>query len=120
MLIYANENDGKYPTSSQWCDLLMENAEVLPQQFICRGADEGPCNYALNENIAELGTFTQPDIVLLFETHPGWNQVGGPEILTTDNHQGDGCNVVFIDSHVEFVKARDIPKLKWKPDPNDK
>jgi len=52
----------------------------------------------------------------MFETHPGWNQVGGPEILTTDNHQGDGCNVVFVDTHVEFVKARDIEYLKWKPD----
>ena len=116
MLIYANDYDDKYPTPEKWCDLLVEYCEVDPISFCCKGAPEGPCNYAINENIAELGSSTQTDIVLLFETHPGWNQVGGPEILTTNNHQGDGCNVAFVDSHVEFVKARDIDKLKWKPD----
>ena len=115
MMIYEIDY-GQYPTPENWCDLLVENCEVSPQTFLCKGAPEGPCNYAINENIAKPGFSTQPDIVLMFETHPGWNQVGGPEILTTDNHQGDGCNVVFLDMHVEFVKARDIEYLKWKPD----
>lgn len=116
MMLYANDYDDQYPTPGKWCDLLIEYCEVSPISFLCKGAPEGPCNYALNENVAELGTSTQPDVVLLFETHPGWNQVGGPEILMTDNHQGEGCNVVFVDCHVEFVKARDIEYLKWKPD----
>jgi prepilin-type processing-associated H-X9-DG protein len=52
-----------------------------------------------------------------------WNQAGGPEILTTRYHyskeHGGGCNVAFVDAHVEYVKAADLPKLKFKPDPND-
>ncbi len=52
-------------------------------------------------------------MVLLYETHPGWNQVGGPEILTVDNHQGEGCNVLFVDGHVEFVKSPGLPQLRW-------
>ena len=67
----------------------------------------------MNKNVEELGTSAPPDMVLLFETHPGWNQAGGPEILSTDNHQGLGCNVLFIDNHVEFVKTEDLDKLKW-------
>jgi prepilin-type processing-associated H-X9-DG protein len=55
-------------------------------------------------------------MVLLFETNPGWNQVGGPESLTTENHQNDGCNVLFVDGHVEFVKKQDVNRLHWKPD----
>jgi len=43
-----------------------------------------------------------------------WNQVGGPEILTTENHDGQGCNVVFNDSHVEFVKTDKLGELRWK------
>jgi hypothetical protein len=43
-----------------------------------------------------------------------WNQVGGPEILTTGNHKGKGCNVAFVDMPVEFVKTRKLGKLKWK------
>jgi prepilin-type processing-associated H-X9-DG protein len=96
--------------------LLIEKCGVVPQTFVCKGAKEGPCNYALNKYIADLGTTSDPDIVVFFETYPGWNQIGGPEILTTENHKGDGCNVVFLDSHVEFIYTRDIHKLKWKPD----
>jgi len=116
MRIYASDYDDKYPTASKWCDLLIEYVDVSPSNFRCKGAPEGPCNYAMNKNIEELGTASPPDMVLLFETHPGWNQSGGPEILTTDNHNGDGCNILFVDSHVEFVKTKDLDDLKWKPD----
>jgi hypothetical protein len=49
-----------------------------------------------------------------------WNQVGGPEILTTRYHDGQGCWIAFVDTNVRFVKAADLPKLKWKPDPNER
>jgi len=49
-----------------------------------------------------------------------WNQVGGPEILTTRYTDGQGCWIAFVDTHVEFVKTADLPKLRWKPDPNEK
>ena len=42
-----------------------------------------------------------------------WNQFGGSELLTTDNHKGEGCNVLFNDMHVEFVKSERIAELKW-------
>ncbi|MHC4335069.1 MAG: hypothetical protein ACYSUV_15140 [Planctomycetota bacterium] len=45
-----------------------------------------------------------------------WNQVGGAEVLTVENHKGEGCHVAFADTHVEFVKARNLGKLRWKPD----
>jgi len=115
MLIYANDYDDMFPTPSEWCDLLIEYTEVTTKSFLCKGAPEGPCNYAMNENVAKLGISAPPDMVLLFETEPGWNQVGGPEMLTTDNHQGEGCNVLFVDGHVEFVKANQLHKLRWKP-----
>jgi len=53
------------------------------------------------------------DIVLLFETKAGWNQFGGPETLTIENHSGDGCNVLFNGGRVKWVKAKDIGKLNW-------
>ncbi len=113
MLIYANDYDDNFPTPSKWCDLLIEHAEVTERSLRCRGASEGPCNYAMNKNLGKMDPHSPPDMVVLFETHPGWNQSGGPEILTTDNHQGKGCNVLFFDSHVEFVKTEDLDDLKW-------
>jgi prepilin-type processing-associated H-X9-DG protein len=116
MLIYAGDYDEKYPTSSKWCDLLIECTDVAEEQFRCKGAFEGPCNYAMNENAEIDGTASPPDMVLLFETSPGWNQVGGSEILTTDNHQREGCNILFADLHVEFVKTEDLANLRWTPE----
>jgi prepilin-type processing-associated H-X9-DG protein len=47
-----------------------------------------------------------------------WNQVGGVEIVSCSHHAGLGCNVLFADGHVEFVRKKDIPKLRWKPEGN--
>ncbi len=48
-----------------------------------------------------------------------WNQFGGPDMLTTENHKGEGCNVVFGDWHVEYVKAERIGELKWDTEEKD-
>jgi prepilin-type processing-associated H-X9-DG protein len=116
MLVYSNDYDDKFPTSSKWCDLLIEHVEVTSLSLRCKGSPEGPSNYAMNKNVEKLGASAPPDMVVLFETHPGWNQSGGPEILTTDNHEGDGCNILFADSHVAFVKTEDLKRLRWRPD----
>ncbi len=34
--------------------------------------------------------------------------------LTTENHQGTGCNILFVDGHVEFIRSEDISNLKWQ------
>ncbi len=115
MLIYSNDY-GENPTPEIWCDLLIEHVEVAPEMFRCKGAPEGTSNYAVNQHLEEFGGDAPADTVLLFETYPGWNQVGGPEILTTENHQGEGCNIVFLDGHVEFVKTQALNDLRWKPD----
>ena len=72
MLVYIDDFD-RYPTHEKWCELLVEECNVPPDFFRCPVAEEGPCNYALNKNISDIGTSAQGDIVLLFETHPGWN-----------------------------------------------
>lgn len=116
MLLYADDYDEKFPAPSKWCDLLVDYAEINPKTLRCKGASEGPCNYAININVYKLGKSSPPDMVFVFETHPGWNQAGGPELLTTEYHQDEGCNVLFVDMHVEFVTTRHLKNLRWKPD----
>jgi hypothetical protein len=116
MLSYTKDHNGTLPTSSKWCDLLIEHTEMNSSTLRCKKAKKGPCNYAFNKNIVILNKTNPYNIVLLYETHPGWNQSGGPEILTTENHDGEGCMILFMDLHVEFVRKEDLKDLKWEPD----
>ena len=111
MLIYANDNNDKYPTAEKWCDLLIEYEFVIDEEiFQCKGIGKGRCNYAINPK-AEPNS--PSDIVWLFESQPGWNQHGGPEILTTENHKGKGCTILFNNLHAEFVKTEQLGDLNW-------
>ncbi len=115
MFIYANDNNDKYPTADKWCDLLIEHTDVTEKQLVCYGAlkqkNKSRCHYALNPNCEPNSS---PDLVLLFDSKGGWNLSGGPELLTTENHEGDGCNILFNDGHVAFITLKGVPELKWK------
>jgi len=111
MNVYAGEHKQLFPSSDKWCDLLLEHTDVDEERFKCPAGGEGRSHYAMNPN-AEPNS--PGDVVLLFETKGGWNQSGGPEILSITNHFERGCNVCFVDGHGERVKAKDIDKLKWK------
>ena len=63
---------------------------------------------------------TPHDIVLLFESELGWNQYGGPELLTFKNHGGKGCHILFTDGYRKFISSEEVSKLKWKPDETEK
>ena len=60
------------------------------------------------------------NVVLLFESKPGWNQFGGPELLTFDNHGGRGCNILFSDGKISFIRPEDAANLIWNPDEGQK
>jgi hypothetical protein len=119
MLLYAHDNDYKYPTADKWCDLLMMHIDA--KHFICRGSDAtiGESSYAFNKNLeGKKSSETPPDMVLLFETKGGWNQYGGPELLTFENHKGEGCNVLFNSFNVSFVKPEKVSELNWGENQN--
>jgi hypothetical protein len=116
MMVYARDTGRtSYPTPDKWCDLLLDNDYATARQLICKAEQEqgdiGRCHYAMNPDCEPN---SPPDVVLLFETEGGWNQYGGPEILTTENHGGKGCNIVFNDTSVKFVPPQELAMLKWK------
>ena len=121
MYVYAYDNDDELPTGSKWCDLLIQEVDVRPQSFVCPGAEgDSKCHYAMNENAKRLGEDPPADMVLLFETStPGWNIVGGKELLSTDNHRGEGCNILFMDGHARFIKTVALDTLNWGDDEDD-
>lgn len=105
-----------WPIPQNWCDLLKPYREDMnPKICLCPKDKTGPCSYAMNKNIPAEAKELPPDLVLLFESAPGWNQTGGSDDVVTDRHDKNnpGANIAFADGHVEFVKAEDIPKLRW-------
>ncbi len=133
-MMYADNNKGQYPTADKWCDLLGpyygNNSKVLicpaTQKSKCGYAKmcgyttdpnaKHQCSYAINPNAKRDCRFPATTI-LFFESNQGWNQSGGAELLTTQNHGDKGCNVLFCDGHVEFVRAKDINNLRWTAEP---
>ncbi len=113
VLIYSC-GDGPYPTADKWCDILIEDMDVTGKDFKCPANRKERCSYAINPNVSPV---SNPRLVLLFETKGGWNQFGGPELVTFENHEGKGCNILFNDLHVEFVKPERLGELKWKGEP---
>ncbi len=107
---FSGENENRYPTPNIWCDLL-KNKGMPEHLFICPSSKAEKCSYAINPNCEPN---SPKDMVLLFETKDGWNQFGGPELLTTENHEGKGCNILFNEGNVKFIKTGEIGKLKWK------
>ncbi|HOL32574.1 MAG TPA: DUF4190 domain-containing protein [Anaerohalosphaeraceae bacterium] len=148
MIFYAYSHEDVLP-GENWCDLLIEQANVSPQAFVCPASDAviGESSYAMNNYIAGRKSHSlPPDMVMLFETSKGFesgvqsesgkirrqtgllhydqdgrlrkerfNQMGGPEdlLLRHDEGAASGCNVAFVDGHVEFVRQDRISKLKW-------
>lgn len=115
---YAEEDeDNQYPAPNNWCDLLIKYADVQEKQFICKMAKEAGnterSHYAMNPNCEPN---SPNDIVLLFETKGGWNQFGGVEILTTENHEGKRCNILFNNGSTTFTRKEDLSELKWNND----
>ena len=121
MLLYEDKY-GQFPDPNRWCDLLLKDGNVKPQNFVCPTSvrpkfigyiwpfkgkiileipfeRKGKCSYAMNPNCKPNSPI---DTVLLFDTFAGWNQHGGKELTTTANHNGDGANVLLNDFHPEF------------------
>jgi hypothetical protein len=115
-----------YPSSNKWCDSLLQpfypsfGVEFpLPismkwdkEMHVCPSAEEGKNHYAMNPNCK---TDSPPDMVLLFETKAVWNQHGGPDLFTFDNHDPKGGCVLLNDGTVKFIRTKEeLHQLRWE------
>jgi hypothetical protein len=117
--LFRRRVDKPYPEAKKWCDYMVWacNSIGMLDKFVmrqhkCPGAGEGKCHYALNPNCKYE---SPPDTVLLFETKAGWNQHGGPELFTFDNHDPKGGCVLLNDGTVKFIHTKEeLQQLRWK------
>lgn len=109
----------RYATAARWTDDLIEAyhstgiEDETGTPYKCPSAGEGKCHYAMNPNCEPN---SPGDTVLLFETKAGWNQHGGPELFTFDNHDPKGGCVLLNDGTVKFIRIQEeLEQLRWKP-----
>jgi hypothetical protein len=109
-----------YPEPGEWCDVVLRNRrntsyvsdEEMRGYFKCPTAGEGESHYAMNPNCKP---DSPADMVLLFETKAGWNQHGGVELFTFDNHDPKGGCVLLNDGTVKFIRTKEeLQQLRWK------
>jgi hypothetical protein len=113
-----------YPNSTDWFDALISigyfpksviSIFVIPKldkPHVCPSVGEGRSTYAMNPNCEPN---SPGDMVLLFETKAGWNQHGGPELFTFDNHDPKGGCVLLNDGTVKFIRTKEeLQQLRWK------
>lgn len=114
-----------YPKSTDWLDALTSigylpssviRVFLTSQRFrkphVCPSISEGKSTYAMNPNCKP---DSPPDMVLLFETKAGWNQHGGQELFTFDNHDPKGGCVLLNDGTVKFIRTtEELRQLRWK------
>jgi len=110
-----------YPIPSEWCDDMPRLYPTMGESgtshwgtkpYICPSASKSKNHYAMNPNCKPN---SPSDMVLLFETKAGWNQHGGLELFTFDNHDPKGGCVLLNDCTVKFIRTREeLLQLRWK------
>jgi len=117
--LYIDDCSGNWPTEDTWCNMLLNREDLYRADFHCPGTVSGECHYALNKEALGLQFGEEnKDMVFIFESKPGWNQVGGRELLSMENHKdfGRGCNVLFGDGSAKWISAKEIEALRWTPE----
>ncbi len=112
-------DDKTYPAPATWCDGIRKSLvamgrppEDITKVFNCPNAREGDCSYAINPNCRH---DSPGDTVLLFEARAGWNQHGGPELFSFDNHEPKGGFVILNDGTEKFIGTEEeLMQLRWE------
>jgi hypothetical protein len=95
------------PTDANGVDSPADETDPLSQP-----PDSWVSDYAMNSNCRD---GSPDDMVFLFESKPGWNQHGGPELFAFDNHEPRGGCVLLSDGTVKFIRTEaGLHALRWR------
>lgn len=109
MLLYANDNNGKYPNSFSE---LISCEEMTSDVLVCPQCSDTPARGATTQQV--LQNFGQPGHLSYVYTARGLTSAAPPDAVLAyerpTNHTG-GMNVLFGDSHVDFILTAEAQKL---------
>ena len=109
-LFEYKEKNGHWPDKENWNDVILPYLSS-PDVLKCRADKIGPCSYAMNENIPNDTHDLPTNMVLIFESNPGWNNFGGADDVVMSRHRG--FSVCYCSEGRDFVEPEDANKLQW-------
>jgi len=127
MQMYASDWENTYPLAENWNDALRDylpklaaNTSASPRKGVwnCPSAKSTQPSYALNRmlaGVADKDVNFVAQTVGIFESMPGMNQVGGPELFPSPARHHNGHSVGFADGHVRSVDASQVGALNFDP-----
>jgi hypothetical protein len=120
--MYRDDYDQYMPPGEQWNDAVITYARS-PMLLLCPSSEERQVpSYAINGRLVGIRTdrVRAPEsTVVLFDSVPGRNMHGGPELLPRpprhrQNEAGEPCAAVgFADGHARMSGQRELTKLAW-------
>jgi len=117
---YVDDHENKLPNATRWCDLVKPYAGNTDKVFVCP-SDRTPsvrCSFVFNRNLKSNSWFGATMAVVLFESAgASWNASGGPEMFGKNSPHRDGCNVLFSNGHVQWIRRSEMKNFKWVPSP---
>jgi hypothetical protein len=118
MMMYCDDNDGSFPPSDNWPDVLApyfnNNRALLTSAF----NPEAGRAYAMNVQLEgwKMQDIRQPHrTVLIFEARFGGPSAGGRELLPESPRGRRGYIIGFLDGHVECIRPGRLEDLIWMP-----
>jgi prepilin-type processing-associated H-X9-DG protein len=119
ILLYANENKGKYPPD---LGALMKTQDVTPEVFTCPSSDNNvPPNIAAGTKDQQAAWVNQNSSYIYVGQGMNFNAARADVIVLYEkdgNHEEDGMNFLYGDGHVEWQSmevAQQLIKNAQKP-----
>lgn len=102
----------RLPEYDHWYDILLKYQKGSESLFRCPSCtSKGNIGtYVINRHHNSFW-ITEPNVVLVFEGMDGWNQSGDAGELKC--RHSEGCNILFSDGTVRYVKKDEFAKLNW-------
>ncbi|MCD6362117.1 MAG: DUF1559 domain-containing protein [Armatimonadetes bacterium] len=116
MLMYAQDYDEVLPLAHSWCDATLAYTRDR-SVYVCPNEPRAQGTYALNDGVAgwNLSAIVSPaETVGIFESRPGWNLCGGPQLI--ECRHNEGANVGFVNGYVKWVNGGSVSSLTWVPE----
>ncbi len=117
--MYTQDWDNAYPMAANWNEAIAPYTKN-PKIMVCPKEDGTLPGYAMNAQMdgKKSADVAMPsETALIFESVPGVNQYGGPELFPTPARHRDKQNVGFADGHVTYISESGIGGLNFNPGP---